>query len=56
MTHYGLTLGERDGLRVIDCQACGYAHLEALPTEAGRSLVDGKGAARVAEKIKELVS
>lgn len=34
MTHYGLTIGARDGLQVIDCKSCGYAHLETLPTEA----------------------
>src|SRR3990172_3816194 len=30
--HAGPLLGERDGLRVIDCRACGYAHLETLPS------------------------
>ena len=29
--HAGSILGERDGLRVIDCKACGWAHLETLP-------------------------
>ena len=29
--HAGPLLGERDGLRVIDCKACGYAHLETMP-------------------------
>lgn len=30
-THNGLLLGARDALRVIDCKACGFAHLETLP-------------------------
>jgi len=30
--HVGPLLGERNGLRVIDCKACGYAHLETLPS------------------------
>lgn len=34
MTHYGPVIGDRDGLRVIDCRACGYAHLERLPAES----------------------
>ena len=29
--HYGLLLGERDGLCVIDCKGCGWAHLESMP-------------------------
>lgn len=33
MKHDGLIIGERDGVRVIDCRVCGYAHLEKLPGE-----------------------
>jgi len=32
--HNGPLLGERDGLRVISCHACGFAHLETLPDAA----------------------
>jgi len=33
MTHHlGPLIGSQDSLRVIDCRACGYAHLETLPT------------------------
>ena len=38
MIHSGELLGERDGLRVIDCAACGFAHLETLPN--GASLIE----------------
>lgn len=33
-THSGPTLAERDGLRVIDCKSCGFAHLHPLPEAA----------------------
>jgi SAM-dependent methyltransferase len=33
-THGGRRLAERDGYAVIDCTACGWAHLEPLPDEA----------------------
>ena len=32
--HSGPLLGESDGLRVIDCHACGFAHMETLPDAA----------------------
>lgn len=32
MKHNGPTLGTGNGGTVIDCQACGYAHLDPLPT------------------------
>jgi SAM-dependent methyltransferase len=32
--HAGTTLAERDGYAVIDCDACGWAHLDPLPDEA----------------------
>ena len=32
--HYGPMLGERAGLRVIDCKRCGWAHLDKLPDPA----------------------
>jgi len=31
MAHSGSLLGERDGLRVIDCEQCSIAHLDPLP-------------------------
>jgi SAM-dependent methyltransferase len=33
MSHNGPVIGERDGLRVIDCRACGWAHLETMPSD-----------------------
>lgn len=32
--HGGRRLAERDGYAVIDCEACGWAHLDPLPDEA----------------------
>src|SRR3990167_279404 len=32
--HSGKIIGERDGLRVIDCANCGYAHLETMPNQS----------------------
>jgi SAM-dependent methyltransferase len=32
--HGGPQLAERDGYAVIDCEACGWAHLDPLPDEA----------------------
>ena len=32
MNHPGPVLAQRDNLTVIDCQSCGYAHLDALPS------------------------
>ena len=32
--HHGPLMGERDGLRVIDCRECGYGHLDKFPSEA----------------------
>jgi SAM-dependent methyltransferase len=32
-THGGTRLAERDGYAVIDCAACGWAHLDPLPDE-----------------------
>ena len=32
--HPGEVIAERDGLRVIDCRSCGYAHLAKLPSDA----------------------
>jgi SAM-dependent methyltransferase len=34
MAHTGTRLAERDGYAVIDCDACGWAHLDPLPDEA----------------------
>src|SRR3972149_6891780 len=34
MSHHGVIIGERDGLRVLDCAGCGYAHLETMPEAA----------------------
>jgi 2-polyprenyl-3-methyl-5-hydroxy-6-metoxy-1,4-benzoquinol methylase len=34
MLHHGRIIGERDGLRVLDCSDCGYAHLETMPGAA----------------------
>jgi 2-polyprenyl-3-methyl-5-hydroxy-6-metoxy-1,4-benzoquinol methylase len=31
-THSGSVIAQRDGLTVIDCRACGWAHLDPLPT------------------------
>lgn len=31
MNHSGPIVAQRDNLTVIDCQSCGYAHLDALP-------------------------
>ena len=32
--HDGPVICSKDGLRVIDCRSCGYAHLDPLPTQA----------------------
>src|SRR3990167_8795136 len=32
--HAGPIIAERDGLRVVNCHGCGYAHLTALPDQA----------------------
>ena len=32
--HRGEIVAERDGLRVMDCKACGFSHLDPLPTPA----------------------
>lgn len=37
MNHTGPIIAEREGLRVIDCANCGYAHLETMP--AGEELL-----------------
>ncbi len=34
MMHSGPVISERDGLRVIACRKCAFAHLDPLPTEA----------------------
>ena len=31
--HGGTRLAERDGYSAIDCEACGWAHLDPLPDE-----------------------
>jgi SAM-dependent methyltransferase len=43
MEHHGRRLAERDGYAVIDCAACGWAHLDPLPDEAelARTYADG---------------
>ena len=34
MIHTGPVLGTRDDLTVVDCKACGFAHLDPLPAES----------------------
>lgn len=32
--HFGKTLDKKDGVRVIDCRSCGFAHVSPLPSDA----------------------
>jgi SAM-dependent methyltransferase len=32
--HCGVVVARNDGLSVLDCETCGYAHLDSLPTRA----------------------
>jgi SAM-dependent methyltransferase len=41
--HAGPRLASRDGFAVIDCAACGFAHLDPLPSEAALAARDAAG-------------